>query len=509
MRNLTAVNKTNFTIFIIIIVLILVLLTFAVVMVLKTEKEEYEISSEEFVYDSKYNYIDLEDDAKIFKKWTGSYYLKENNTKKEYKLGNFVVAYNKNRATVDMFGKFYQVSQGGIINKIYGYNTTNGSEDKFYKIDDRKYVIIGNNIKNNTGSLATNTYLVIIIDKLGNALLFNNQINIKTINNINISTETFDFDVANETLKFKDDNKIDLKKIIGSTNEYVEIVEENKTENNIEVAKEENKNGNSNNSTTTNNTNKTASIQGTGTGSGKTKWVDSLNGWIGNVSNAFESIYNKNQNKNQDNKDTENKSIVLNSVNTKTTFADVNYTVNDPENKYNVVYANIVGTGYNKTISLDKNSNSYRFTDLRPNTDYTISVGYKLINSDGSTSESEEESITVKTEKPEESLIITKITDSKLYYTLKLDSLYKYDEGAKITVNAKVIEEDGTEKDFSETIISLNDEILNLSASKGYVGTFDLNKVKGYQWINIQLEDTYFEGEKVSANLKSKIINYN
>lgn len=507
MRNLAAGNKTNFTIFIVIVILILVLLTFAVITVLRYEKEEYDIPSSEFIYDSKYNYINLEDDAKISKKWTGSYYLKENSTKKEYKLGNFVVAYNKNRALVDMFGKFYQVSQGGIINKISGYNTTNGLEEKFYKIDDRKYLIIGNSIKNNKGSLSTSSYLLIIIDKLGNALLLNNQINIKTINNMTISTNTFDFDVANETLKFKDDNKIDLKKIIGSTNEYIEVKEEVDSENNTEIAKTEDNNKEINNSSNINNTNKSTTIQG-GTTNGKTKWVDSLNGWIGNVSNAFESIYNQNKNTKNNKDDGENKNIILNSVNAGTTFLEINYTINDPENKYNVVYANISKENYNKTVSLDKNANVYRFGNLTPDSNYTVSIGYKLINSDSSTEESEEESMTIKTSKPDESLVITKITQDKLYYTLKLDSLYKYDEGAKITIEAEIINEDNQKKEFGETIISLNEQALDLAASKGYTGSFDLNKIKGYSWVVIKLEDTYYEGSQASTNLKAKIINY-
>ncbi len=71
---------------------------------------------------------------------------------------------------------------------------------------------------------------MVIIDKLGNALLLNNEINAKTINEMIISTDEFSFDVANESLVYDNEN-IDLKKIIGSTNEHVKQEKENETTN--------------------------------------------------------------------------------------------------------------------------------------------------------------------------------------------------------------------------------------------------------------------------------------
>ena len=218
MRNLTSGNKMNFIIFALIILIILIILCVAVIMTLRTEKEEYQVSSTASIYDKDYNYIELENDAKISKKWTGNYYLKENNTKKEYNLGNYAIAFDKNKKALDLYGNFYQVLKGGDVSKISGYNNVNGNvQSLFYKIDDRKYLIVSKNIKNDTGSLSTQNYLIVIIDKIGNALLLNNEINAKTINQMIISADDFSFDVANEKLMYNDE-AIDLKKIIGSTN---------------------------------------------------------------------------------------------------------------------------------------------------------------------------------------------------------------------------------------------------------------------------------------------------
>ena len=199
MRNLTSGNKMNFTIFALIVLIILIILCTAVIMVVRTDKEEYPVSNTMSIYDKDYNYIELENDAKIFKKWTGNYYLKEDTTKKEYNLGGYAIAFDKNKKTLDLYGNFYQVLKGGDISKISGYNTVSGNvQSQFYKIDDRKYLIAARNITNDTGSLSTQSYLIIIIDKLGNALLLNNKINAKTINEMKISTDDFKFDVANE-----------------------------------------------------------------------------------------------------------------------------------------------------------------------------------------------------------------------------------------------------------------------------------------------------------------------
>lgn len=522
MRNLSAGNKMNFTIFTFLVIAILVILVCGVIVVLRTEKEEYQVNSSAFIYDNDYNYIPLENTATISKKWTGNYYLKEDITNEEYKLGKYSISFEKNKRSVDLFGEFYQVLKGGNISKISGYNTINSSsEDKFYKIDDRKYLIIARNIENDTGSLSTNNYLIIIVDKLGNALLLNNEINAKTINEMIISTDDFSFDVANEILTF-DEEEINLKKIIGSTNEYKPTeenkVEENKTEEE-DKKEEENKvvivGGTSSNvnNTTNNNMNNTTIIQNgsninagnvnDGDSSEDRTWVDSLNNWIGDVSDAFESIYNKGE-KDENNKeeDTEFKSMALNSVVPGTTYIDINYTINDPENKYNVVYAVISNGANNKNVALDKKKATYRVTGLTPDKEYTIQLGYKIIYSDATTKDTIEDSMTTKTIKPQESLKVTKVSLDRVYYTLKLDSTFVYDTGAKI----KFYINDNLDESLT---VELTQQQLELAAAVGYSNSIKIpSEFLIGSSISIVLEDTKYEGQAVYTNVKTRIINY-
>lgn len=507
MRNLTAGNKMNFTVFAFIVFVILIMIVCAVTMVLNNGKEEYEVSSSACIYDNNYNYIKLENDGVITKKWTGEFYLKENETKKEYELGEYAVAFDKNRKTVDLFGTFYQVLKGGDISKITEQNTVSGStESKFYKIDDRKYLIVAKNIENDTGSLSTNNYLIIIVDRLGNALLLNNEIDAKTINEMVIRTDNFDFDVANEVLTFNDEDKIDLKKIIGSTNEYVQVAQKEEEANNTE---EQAPNGGTGtiieSSTTTENNNSSTTIINGGNNNNNnnkqdTSWVDSLNNWMKDVAAGFESIYKGNSNKKDDS--TLNRSVALNGLSAGTTHIDINYTVTDPENKYNVVYANVSNGVDSYNISLDKNNTTYRLTGLNPNTNYLVEIGYKVIYADSTVEENVEDTMTTRTKNTVESLEITRVSTSKIYYNLKLDSNFVYDVGAKLVVYLN----DQTEY----LTINLTSSELEKAASSGYSGSFNIPeeyKTKNSS-IKIKLEDTTHEGTTIETNLTAKIVNY-
>lgn len=533
MRNLASGNKMRFTMFTFIVIAILVILVCAVITVLKQEKEQYQVLQSAFIYDHNYNYVELENSAVISKKWTGNYYLKEDITNKEYKLGDYAVSYDTRKNTTDLFGTFYQVLKGGNINKISDYNTINSStEDKFYKIDDRKYLIIARNIENDTGSLSTSNYLIIIVDKLGNALLLNNELNIKTINEMIISTDDFSFDVANEILRF-DNEQVNLKKIIGSSNEYVPTVkneiEENETEDNdikhensvvIGNAGGTNINSNTTNNTTTNNSNTTNIIQnGTNINAGNVNnnnnnnnsssedrtWVDSLNGWIGNVSDAFESIYNNNNSTSDKEESKLNKSISLDSINVGTTYLDINYTVTDPESKYNVVFATITNGKQIHNISLDKNAKTYKLTGLDINTEYTIQLGYKIVFADGTSTDTIEASMTVKTNKPTESIVVTKVGLEKIYYTLKLDNTFIYD--TKDTANSPVLRVYKNDNVDVYEEVKLSSTDIEKAVSTGYIGVIEKPK-DGYNSISIQLENTYYNGNSINTNLKTTIINY-
>lgn len=52
---------------------------------------------------------------------------------------------------------------------------------KFYKLEDRKYLIVDRTIEAVNSSLVTSNYLIVNLDKSGNATLINDKVSLKTI----------------------------------------------------------------------------------------------------------------------------------------------------------------------------------------------------------------------------------------------------------------------------------------------------------------------------------------
>lgn len=448
MRNLSAGNKSRFAIFVVIIISIIAILLIFLSRALKFEKEEYEISKNAFIYDSNYEHIELNGDAVIAKKWTGKYYLTEPDTGLSYDLGTAAIAYDSIKNKVSLYGTFYEVALDGEVTKT-NKNTeiTDLRTSRLYKIEDRKYLVVANQIVTENGSIATENYLIVIIDKSGNTLLLNNEMDVKTINAIVLETDSFKFDVANEKLLYND-SKIDLTKIIGSTNEYVEIEKADKEDE--ETVQNGGTSINVGGSTSSSSSSSIVNVGGTTvinpSGSSTNQSTGSNSGSSSSGSSTIVDTEEK--------KETIKTSASLKSITPGTTYLDVNYTIVDPENKYQVVYLTVNGGGVVDTISLDKTNTYYRITGLTPNTDYTITLGYKEIKSDNTVEEVTEDVLNVRTEKLGGSFAITKVTPSKIYFNIKLDVNSEYDD-AKIKVYINGIETEQTiEVNTSQAITS-------------------------------------------------------
>lgn len=443
MRKLTAGNKMKFATFAIIIIIIILVLLIFLTKILGAEKEKYEITKGTFIYDKNYEYIDLKGDAIIAKKWTGQYYLDEPETGLSYDLGNSAIAYDSIKNKVDLYGTFYEVGVDGEVKKTEkNTEIRDTSSSKLYKIEDRKYLIVSREINTETNSLTANNYLIIILDKSGNTLLLNNKIDIKTINALILETDIFKFDVANEKLIYND-SKIDLKKIIGSTNQYVEPKKEDETEDNnqnTQGGSTVNVGSNSSTSSTINIGGTTIISPGNSNNSGNN---NNNNNNSNNSNNEINNGNNEPDNSKDNNATKIVKSASLRGITPGATFLDVSYAITDPSNKYQVVYLNINGGGTTDTISLDKSNTIYRITNLSPNTTYKVSLGYKAIKNDNTIEEVTEDVLTVKTLKLGGEIKITKITPTKVYFNVKLDPSSEYDNATiSVLLNGKEIEKD-------------------------------------------------------------------
>lgn len=413
------------------------------------------------------------------------------------------------------------------------------TESKLYKIEDRKYLIVSEKISNENETINAENYLIVILDKSGNTQLINDKMDIKTINALVLKTDIFTFDVANERLIYEE-TKIDLKKIIGSTNEYVEKEKpegtgeegeneeegnegENQEEENTETPKTVIGGGNA--TSTTSNSVNVGGATSINIGNGMNQLTNNntnnnSNGNNNSNSNNYNNINNNNNNQptnsaiensnNTDNNTTMNndnattkyndyiindtipnptqantnktkvvKNVSLRSVTPGQTYIDVEYSITDPANEYQVVYITITGGGTTNNISLDKSKTSYRIADLKHNTDYNLVLGYKLIKSDSTVEEVSEDIINVRTLKLQGSLTITRVTEKQIYFNLKLDKASSYDE-ARLAIYINGEKQSTTISVNTDQAIQTSGWISSITRTDDMIGkiTFTLENVE-------------------------------
>jgi len=497
LRALAAGNKKRFALFAIIIITIIILLITSLRLALKHEPEQYKIESNITLYDSDYVPIKTEEEATINKKWDGNYYLTLNNSKSTYKLNKKVVSFNETKSKVTLYGEVFKVLFDGQVEKyVKDTEIKNNSGDQFYKIADRQYLLISDSIRNESGSISTSKYLYVIIDKSGNTLILNNQIYAKTINPIVLTTSSYKFDIANEKL-LVGSNEIDLKKIIGSSNEYKEKEPEEEPEENRNEDKEDSKDKVEHEQNNNNNGNQNSNIQnGEGTAVGNQNTQNNQN----NNSNSGSNVQGGGQSGGITNSNTNktplSKSVSLRGAIATSSYIDIEYAVQDPEHKYQTVYAFVEAVGYENMIALDKNATTYRLTDLEPNTEYKITLGYKQITADNEIEDQIEDVLSVRTTRINAKLDITKVLagKQKVYFNLKLDQNYAFDY-AKVALYVDGMKE--------------SDLVVNLTEAVKQNGWSNVLTFENYgSEIVLQVEGTSHDGTPVSTNIQAKYRNY-
>lgn len=475
-------NKVLFVIFVFVVLLIISILILAVYSTKKEEVEEYKISSNTITYDENYDYISINENAILKKEWNDNYYLSYDSNK--YVLGTEPVMYNKSKNQVTVYGNIYQVYSNGDINKKSQKTVIgNVSEFQFFKLSDRKYLVIGDSIGNK--EFSTKNYLIVSIDRAGNALLINNEINVKTINPLLINIGSVVFDVANEKLIISE-QEIDLKKINGSTNEYVEKEKEKDQDiiadnNNQEI----NNPGNPNNSNQQNN---------------------NLNNNNNNNSQIYNDIVNQIINisgllTNQ-NKTNLYKNISLRGIDVGATYLVANYSIVDPEEKYLSIYITLIDQDDNATnYYIDKSSSAYRIMGLKPNSQYKIQINYVTSSS---TAAVLADSVVVLTNSDPTNLRITKIKDGmEYYYNIKM-----YNENEFSTAQVALTDCNGNILTYSNgEPISNQVDILNSLTAGGSTGVFsNVSLDNTMDYVCLKLVDTKDAfGNLVKSNSYHKI----
>lgn len=446
MRKLGTKNIRLFILFTVIVIATIAIFIYGVITVLSYDKSIYQVEEGTYFFDNKNNVINLKESGEVSKNWDGNYYLKTNLEK--YNLGKQTISSSNEDYRIYAYGTIYQTFEDGTVLKHDGKTEiVKNTSASFYKLADRRYLMVDKEIADDKKEIIGSSYLYIILDKQGNALLLNDELNLKTLNSVILTSDSFKFDVAKEILTFNKE-EMDLKKLIGSTNEYVEKEITTKP-------KEKDK-----------------------------------------IDNIPQITLPVNKHEPRDSKKINyQKMVSLNNTSPSITFIDVSYTVIDPANTFQSVYLLINNNETTNKIELNKEENKYRILNLEPNHEYKISLGYSFIDEENENNfiERIDDIIKVRTNKPKYEIEFTKITFDRVYFNLKIDPLYKLESGvlALYSDNTKL------------RSISINPN--RAATSSGWESYIEITNL-GYEVI-LALEDAVYNGMPVNYETTAKFIN--
>ena len=444
-------NKTKKTIMIILALFVVFIVIFSLFLKksIEIEKTAYNLEIGSILYDNDQNKIITRSDSVIKVRWGGNYYLKYND--ESYNLGKHSIVYNSNNGDISLFGKFYEVKSNGKVNVIENKNIIKSSvNSKFYKLADRKYLIIDRTIQSDDYNFVTSNYLMVNLDKSGNATLINDKTSLKTIKPTVLKTSSYTFDIANEKLNFGKED-IDLKKIIGSTNEY-DPKKYNLNATNNETDENQDGTGASGNG---NGSGTGTSGDGTGTGGAGSGGGNGSggsgsgggSGFGGGTGNGFTNSgttanNDSNLNNNYDSgisdqtvdkiiNATKNTSVIR--ITPGIDNISIDYVVYDPNNEYRSVYLEIENTNTSQTniVYLSKTDTKIVVSNLSPNVYYNLTFKYSYTEKT-STKEYTFDKTGIYTKIPNMIINVTQIINNKIYYRINLDTNYTITGG---TVN--------------------------------------------------------------------------
>lgn len=450
MRKYDIKNKRNIGIIIIISIVIIIMFSLFTKLFLNRDRNEYKVSPDTLIFDIDRNIIKSTDNSIIKTKWNKEYYLIQN--QESSKLGKSSITYNNDSGEIKLYGRYYEIGSGDEINITSGETTIKSSVlTKFYKLEDRKYLVIDKEIKTADSLLSTTDFLLVDLDKVGNATFTNHKVNLKSFSKSTIVTSNYTFDVANEILIYGS-QKIDLKKIIGSTNTYTkdELEPEEYTSDGTENATIDTQNINGGNG---------SENGGDGTGNGKGTSKESL---------VVEEIK----------KASKQTSVI--SVNTTVNKIMIDYVIYDPHSEYTSVYMEVQKDGSNSidTIYLNNNSTSYDLTkDILPNTRYNLTFKYNYLDENNEVVPKTFDSISVTTKKPKLSLKVTKTSFNNVTYLITTDN--------NVNLTSALLTVYLNDEEYSSNTI-------DIEGNK--VGTIHINNVESNDLIDLELTNVSMNG---------------
>ena len=384
MRKLDKKNKTFIIALSALTIIVLVIIIGFIVVKIGKTTVKYDALSGSYVYNSSKELIAITENTYVKRNVFDNYYVVLD--KERVNVGSKPVFYNEKTRSVKLLGTFYEIAKNGEVTKFTGETSINSvSVPRLFKIADRRYLVIAPVIRTDDNSLHANDYLLVDIDKAGNAYLYNNSVNIKTFSDLVIVTDSFRFDVSREYLII-DKETIDLAKVNGSTNEHDRTIIEDDGSN------------------------------GNGDGSGDIENPAAPNNEVLEPEVIERYVSRK---------------TTITGIETTDNQIDINYVVYDPFNEYEEVYVNVYSNGkligkYNLGLALTSQTISY----LKAYTYYNLEFYYSYHDENGELKTIQFDTAKVMTKKIKASLSLEKVSDSVVRYILIVEGGYRLDSAS-------------------------------------------------------------------------------
>jgi|GEM_PF-845944 hypothetical protein len=500
MRKLNKKAILAFNLFGLLVLMTVGVFIFVVVRVAAHGGSTYTIAAESIIYDKNNFPITTTVEGQITKALDGNYHLKIAG-QRDYNLGNNTAAYETNNAVLKIFGKGYQVFDDGSVKRLSEETQiTDFAETAFYKLADRKYLLVGSFIKSSDDLLSAEKFLFVVINKAGNAHLMNDIVNMKTVDPVVLVSGKMEFDIANEKLVIEE-RTIDLTKIYGTTNQYSLLPDQSEEEEEYEMPEElviRGGDGGKGGKGGIGGIGGIGGVGGTG-GAGGTGGKGGIGGagGAGGEGGAGGAggvgIAGGQSSLGADLR----KTLSLRGIMTKVNSLVVDYSVFDPTGAFGMVFVEVSPTVYAdeaekeaQTVRVVVNIDDTRATvyGLNPGTSYVVSLGYRTYES---TEDYVVDMVKVQTEEIATRIRVERLTSDRVYFNLKLDSEYIID-GGRIVLLADGIEVDTKVIDVAAGI-----------SAAGWSSSLSYNSGTA---LELQLTDVEYAGEPITLQNVNVVI---
>ena len=439
-----------------------------------------ELAAGTVIYDSTCTPIQLTESTLVSRE-NGVYFLKQSDA--DIPLGAHTLAYDG--SGVRVFGGGYRIDADGSICSVTDQDSFSElGTGAIFKLADRRYAIAASAIADADHVFSADGYLFILMDVVGNARLYSNNMSLKTTQPTTVEGGSITFDIANE-LMTAGKLTIDLGKLIGTTNTYdsgvYKTIDHPQTPDSIDLTIKGGAGGNGG----------SGGAGGAG-GAGGTGGTGGSGG-IGEDQNPVQIVMLKAVRSESSTSLTADYyfvdpfgslGMVYLELHEAAKVAESNVSIRklyeDRENADCQAYWSEWEIEQNLRASVSAYDNTYTFTDLKPGTNYYVVLAHEAANT--VTDELErtlDDYFKVSTKQMADSLVISAINSTEVDFTLELES-------AQLPVAEVVLLDQATEPS-----VPLDDAAKAEAVSGGYHGTItaDEAQLKTLPSIKIQARD--------------------